>query len=336
MEERTVKSIKRYLQDDGVRERIQQNMQRGHLEATVTIGRVANLFNIKESKLRDWENRRLLKPARSKDVTGQRQYTPTELDKLAIIKELIDEGDFSPADIPENIEEIWNEICPPNTPQPRPMGSDDNKPEHKYIDLRIQNSYHKDLFWRYYASHVLRLSLMLICEDISFTRAGLIVPLRQKDIPASAPPTEELPKVGESIVGWLGLSRSFYTFLTPAPEFRYASDFHILQLMSIGESEPKDNTLIVVPRMEAEARPLTLSNYVVETIRRLLEPLYNEVPDWNLYLGTGMRDLLDPLIDFNSGTNLPDVILTNIAERVVCLGGKTAEGQYRWRFCCIL
>jgi GGDEF domain-containing protein len=49
-----------------------------------------------------------------------------------------------------------------------------------------------------------------------------------------------------------------------------------------------------------------------------------------------MRDLLDPLIDFNSGTNLPDTILTGIAERVIHLGGRNGAGEYRWRFCCIL
>ncbi len=88
--------------------------------------------------------------------------------------------------------------------------------------------------------------------------------------------------------------------------------------------------------MEAATRPITLTEPVVETIRRLLSPLYDEVPDWHFYLGQGMRDLLDPLIDFNSGTNLPDVILTGVAERVIHLGGRTPEGQYRWRFCRIL
>ena len=106
MEERQLKNIKRYLQSEDVQERIQQYMQRGRSEATVSIGRVAQLFQLKENKLRDWETRGLLKPLRSKDISGQRQYSPSELDKLAIIKELVDEGGYAPSDIPANIEDV--------------------------------------------------------------------------------------------------------------------------------------------------------------------------------------------------------------------------------------
>src|SRR5438477_12928191 len=110
MEERHLKNIKRYLQSEDVQERLQQYMQRGRSEATVSIGRVAQFFQLKESKLRDWETRGLLKPLRSKGISGQRQYSPAELDKLAIIKELVDEGGYAPGDIPSDIVSIWYSI----------------------------------------------------------------------------------------------------------------------------------------------------------------------------------------------------------------------------------
>src|SRR5947199_10305786 len=110
MEERQLKNIKRYLQSEDVQERIQQYVQRGRSEATVSIGRVAQLFQLKESKLRDWETRGLLKPVRSKEISGQRQYSPAESDKLAIIKELDDEGGYAPGDNPTNIDTIWYTI----------------------------------------------------------------------------------------------------------------------------------------------------------------------------------------------------------------------------------
>src|SRR5438270_298072 len=41
--------------------------------------------------------------------TKRRQYAPAELDKLAVIRELMDKG-FSPGTIPPNIDELWKEI----------------------------------------------------------------------------------------------------------------------------------------------------------------------------------------------------------------------------------
>ncbi len=343
MDERHLEKVKKHLRDAEVQERIQQSIQRGRLEATVTIGRVAQLFHLKESKLRDWETHGLLTPLRSKDNTGQRQYSPGELDKLAIIKELIDEGGFSPGDIPNNLYDIWNSISDsngqkeaiqkPGEPQNNYLREVDRLP----IDQRVERGYYKELFWRYYASHALWLSLMLICEDIPNSIAGIILPLQIKDVPISLCDPENVYKIGDALVGWLGQSRSFYTFLSSAPAFEHPSDFRILPLHEIEENTPKggtpeDPTLIVIQRKTT----LTLSQPVVDVIRRLLEPLYNEVPDWHLYLGQGMRDLLDPVIDFNSGTILPDTILTGLAERVVHMGGQTDDRQYRWRFCCIL
>src|SRR5438270_5314916 len=342
MDERHLEKIKKHLRDAEVQERIQQSIQRGRLEATVTIGRVAQLFHLKESKLRDWETHGLLTPLRSKDNTGKRQYSPNELDKLAIIKELIDEGSFSPSDIPNNLYDIWNSISGSNGQKEaiqKPGESQDNHREvdRLPIDQRVEHGYYKELFWRYYASHALWLSLMLICEDIPNSIAGIILPLQTSDVPISLRDPENVYKIGDALVGWLGQSRSFYTLLSSAPSFEHPSDFRILPLHEIEENTPKegtpkDPTLIVIQRKTT----LTLSPSVVDVIRRLLEPLYNEVPNWHLYLGQGMRDLLDPVSDFNSGTILPDTILTGLAERVVHMGGQTDDGQYRWRFCCIL
>ena len=83
MYEHNPQIIRTYLQNEDVQKRIRQNIQRGHLEATVTIGRAARLFGFTENQLRDWEDRGLLKPFR---ITTQRQYPPAEVEKLAIIK----------------------------------------------------------------------------------------------------------------------------------------------------------------------------------------------------------------------------------------------------------
>jgi GGDEF domain-containing protein len=337
MNDRNIQNIKSYLQTEEVQKRISENMLRRRSEVTVTIGRVAELFGFTENQLRDWDRSGLLKPSRSIKPEspeqegrshGQRQYAPDELDKLAIIKELIEEGGYAPGSIPQDIDRIWGSIASELKVQTLRSSKD---AEHLHIDKRIDIAY-EELFWRYYGSHILRLSLVLICQDIPDTVAGLVLPLNQNDTLALVHHPSDLPKVGESLIGWLGLNQSFYTFLDPAPSFEYPTDFRVVPLQAQGEEKPKDKTIIIVQR---KARPLELSIAVVEIIRRLLAPLY-EVKDWRPYFGLGMRDLLYLAPDLISSTNLTDDSLNGFADMIVRLGGQTYDGQQRWRFCCIM
>ncbi len=329
MYKRSPQDIKNHLQNEDAKKRVLRNIQRGREEATVTIGRAARLFNFSENKLRDWENLGLLKPLRSKDVAGQRQYTPDELNKLAIIRELIEEGGFTPGSIPPNIDEIWASIT--SEQYEKTSKSIDKGTEHLHLDQRIDSAY-EELFWRCYGSHVLRLSLVLICQDIPDSIAGLVLPLHKNDAYTPVRNPVELPKVGESLIGWLGLNQSFYTFLDSAPSFEYPTDFRVIPLQAVTEAAPEDNTLVIVQR---KARSLSLSALAVRTIRRLLAPLY-EIKDWSPYFGKGMRDLLYLAPDFNSNITITDATLNGLADMIVRLGGKTENGQDRWRFCCIL
>jgi len=175
MNDRNIHNIKSYLQTEEVQKRISENMLRRRSEVTVTIGRAAELFGFTENQLRDWEDRGLLTPQRS---TKQRQYTLADLDKLTIIRELID-AKYAPGDIPLDIDSIWYEIYSP-IEQVSPLITDVNRSNHLHIDQRIDRA-EKEQFWRYYASQALRLSLMLICEDVPDTSAGagLVLPLRE-------------------------------------------------------------------------------------------------------------------------------------------------------------
>jgi GGDEF domain-containing protein len=340
MEERNLDTIKEYLRRKDAQERIQQSIEHARAEATVTIGRMAQLFHMKESRIRDLEDRHLLSPWRTKDTTGQRQYSPSELEKLAIVKELLDQGRYSIGEIPENIADIWASVVQkmpaalPGTGQREFVREADIMP----IDRRVDYALYKELFWRYYASHVLYLALAMIYEETRFTpRAALVLPLHTPNAYMKVQETQDLLTIGESLVGWLGQSRSFYTFLSTNPAFQYPDTFSVMPLKIIEEGisredKPLDNTLLVIPRLDDESR-LTLSQPTVEVIRRLLEPLYTEVPDWNLYLGPGMRDIVDPFLDVIVNPTIQDTILKNLANTVVRLGG--AE-QRRWKFCCIL
>ncbi|HYU74680.1 MAG TPA: MerR family transcriptional regulator [Ktedonobacteraceae bacterium] len=341
MYERSLQSIREHLQKEDAQGRILQNIQRGRAEATVTISRAAELFEFTENKLRDWEKYGFLNPLRPVGSMGRRLYTLRELDKLAIIRELIDAG-YAPSDIPPDIDQLWQSLSFPeqvlrNSERERSTIIQYDSMDGFPINLRIERA-RQEAAWRYFASRALRLSLLLVSEDRPNTAAGLLLPL---DIGMTKPAlkrAEDISMLGETLVGWLDQAHSSYTFLTTTPSFEYSTDYrvHALQTMKSGvvqDALPQDPTLIVVPR---ETRQLTLGSDVVETIRTLLQPLYEESASVKQCFGHGMHDLLEPATDLGSSAMHEDGILNGLAEIVVRLGGLTTEGHERWRFCCIL
>ncbi len=338
MDERSLQSIKAHLQREDAQKRILQHIQKGRAEATVTISRAAELFEFTENKLRDWEKYGFLNPLRPVGPMGRRLYTLRDLDTLAIIRELIDAG-YSPGDIPADIDQLWFTAYFPGqgmgngeywSPTLRQSRLDDLP-----INERIERARACSTF-RYFASRALRLSLLLISEDMPGAQAGLLLPLEAEG-GAVLRRVEDITRLGETLVGWLDQTRSSYTLLTSAPSFEYTSDYrlHPLLTMKSGvaqEEVPKDATLIVVPR---ETRPLTLATDTVETIRLLLRPLYKDIQSVRQCFGPGMRDVPEPATDLSNGSKYEDDILNGLAELTVRLGGLNAEGKERWHFCCI-
>lgn len=344
MDVRSKPTIQAHLQREDVQKRILQYIQKGRNEATVTISQAAELFSITENKLRDWEEYGLLNPLRPGGPKGRRLYTPTELDKLAIIRELIDAG-FSASDIPPDISKQWHELHASHEIA-NPAGQPDFSIPglEQSINQRISQAI-SCLFWRYFGSQALRLSLMLICEDIPNALVGLVLPLVPKVDVSTIQHVEDIPSVGESLVGWLNQYHSSYTFLTPKPSFQYSSDFRLERLQTgqdtvpgtptVPEAPPeasKDKTLIIIPR---EAKALTLTRPLVETIQRLLQPLYWDIAQTRACFGPGMRDVSSPMLNFQNKAHSEDVILNGLANMVVQLGGQTATGESRWYLSCI-
>ena len=344
MDVRSKPTIQAHLRKEDVQERILQYTQKGRNEATVTISQAAELFSITENKLRDWEEYGLLNPLSPSGPKGRRLYTPAELDKLAIIRELIDAG-FSASDIPPDISKQWHELRMSREIANLPEHLDFSIPtlEHS-INQRISQA-RSSLFWRYFVSRALRLSLMLICEDIPDVLAGLVLPLVPEIDVSTILHVEDIPLVGESLVGWLSQCRSSYTFLTPKPSFQYSSDFRLERLQAgrgtvsgtqgAQGSLPQvseDRTLIIIQR---EAKALTLTSPLVETIQRLLQPLYHDVALTRACFGPGMGDVLSPATNLESKAHSEDVILNGLANMVIQLGGQTPTGTSRWHFCCI-
>ena len=325
--------INAFLQQQEVQKSIQKSMRDARSNATVTISTAAELFGFSESQLREWEKKGLVTTKRetlTQEGRGPRQYSPQELDKLAIIKVLIDEGGYSPRLIPPNVDKLWQQVV---QAQQKHIPAPD---KHLPIDKRVEHA-EKEVFWRYFTSQALRLSLLLICEDIPDTIAGLILPLHRNFSAAGTPTPRTLSERGEVLVGWLDANRSFHTFLDSATTFEEPSDFRIQSLVSPKEyllqEHEQDQTLIVVQR---KARPLNLTTPIVETIRRLLTPIYQNVAAWQPAFDFGMRDWFYQSTDFTTNVNASDDVLNDMMDIIIHLGGKTADNQNRWRFACLL
>jgi DNA-binding transcriptional MerR regulator/GAF domain-containing protein/GGDEF domain-containing protein len=329
-----------HLRREDAQERIMQKLQKGRAEATVTISRAAELFDLSENRLRDWEEHGFLSPQRPTGPKGRRLYTPGELDKLAIIRELIDAG-YGPSDIPANVDKLFYSLLNASdqhviTDLFDPTAVHGERSDSQVIDQRLSKA-RGELFLRFYVAHVLRMALMIICEDLPDTTAALILPLHARNAGLPVQTMDDLANVGEAIVGWLGRSHSSHTLITALPSFQYSTDYRVLPLAVMRDDHPeeeaRDNTLLLLDR---RANPLTLNAEVVELVRRMLAPLYEDAELLKVYLGSGMRDSIDPATDFASSANYYDVILNGLTDMIVRLGGKQGK-ENRWRFsCCLL
>jgi DNA-binding transcriptional MerR regulator len=349
MSNRSLPDITTHLTDKRVQERVRQNMQRIRREAMVTIGEAARLFGFSESQLRDWERLGLIKPVRLAEISDevrnvrkQRQYSFEELDKLAAIHELLNHSDLTPGQIAQQVDQLQDtlpalgEVLAPSTIDKNERLQDEVGNDQRYIVQRTLAVY-QQLFWRHYVSHVLFLAVRLLYEEVPDTSIGLILPAKRRHAGEPSPSTEQLATIGEALVGWLGQTRSFYTFLTPSPEFEYPSDFLIYPLMSEAATTEsglvEDPTLIVVQRGKESRLRLSNKNILV-LVQRLLAPIYEDKQVWEACFGKGMHSFAYPDMDFSSSVS--DALLTGFSRMVVRLGKRGQDGEDRWGFCCIL
>ena len=340
-------SIEDYLEQPTVQERIQQKIREAHSAATVTIGRAAKLFGFSENQLRDWEMKRgWLTPQRpekdsspEQDGKRHRQYAPAELDRLAVIRLLID-SDYTPAEIDQSINIIRNvaeALSQPSSslisaaPQRSSIATTAQEATSTFppIDQLIDRA-DSMLFWRFYVASVLRLSLMLLHEDVPNTIIGLILPVESL-IPNSLS-TANIKDLGPCLIGWLKPSLSFYLLYDPIPSFEQYTDFRMqrLQVTKNGvpqEGAQQDNIWLIVQR---RTPPLNISFPVIATIRRLLAPLYQRKEEWLPSFVEGQRSFSFPATDISTEYT-DDVILPKLADLIVSLGSNKG-----WRFACIL
>ncbi len=328
--------IKEFLRQPDTQEKIQRKMIEARSAATVTITRAADLFGFTDTQLRDWDRHGFVSPLRSdgakQDDKKHRQYSRVELDVLAAIRILRD-GSYSITEIKQNIEvirDIANQLGQDVFTLPgaaeratQPVEVTQEPAIVPPIDQLIDNA-DDELFWRFYATNALRLSLSLLAEYNPNTIIGLVMPLGS-NTPSSVT-TANIADLGECLIGWLRPGYSFNQLYTPCPSFEEPTDFRMHPLQAI-----QDNTWIVVQR---KPRQLNISSQVRTTIQRLLAPLYEFKQEWLPFFKAGQHSFSFPTADFvpEAAENPSKRIhLTSLANLAVSMGRDKG-----WRFACVL
>ncbi len=329
--------IKKFLQDEEVRDRVCQHMLDARTRATVTISVAAALSGFTESQLREWDKKGYLQTDRTIPATegkGHRQYTPQDLDKLMLMRELVNKG-YSLGDIFQNLDGLWKQFASEQQTQQLTSAVTNQQtrptleaePRHYPIDVRVERA-DEEYFGRYFVSEVLRLCLLLITEDMPSSIAGLILPLERREPSQRITSPNNIDQAGPSLVGWLAANQSIFTIYDPVPSFEYPSDFRI-EYMRGWDEKVCPSPLVVLQR---KARPLTLTEEQVASIQRVIELIYQQNSKWQTYFGHVRRDYVDHATNFWLNEDITDTLLDRLMDRIVELGGKV-NGHNRWAFC---
>ena len=333
MKDLSIDEIRKHLEQKEVQQRVWKRMLDAHSKATVTISRAANLFNFSENQLREWEKKGLLqtdRPSLTSESKGHRQYSPEDLDKLALIKELMDEG-YGPGEIPSDIDAIWRQVTGEQTPVTSVSRSRDygNIPESKRypIDTHVDTA-DEEYFWQFFVSQALRLSLLLLTEEMPGTIAGLFLPLQRKEPGQSIASPHNISQAGPSLIGWIGANQAFYASYEPVPMFEYPSDFRVEYLPDWNENICPAPIIVI----QRKSRNIAVTGIQVAAIQRILELVYKHVGDWLPCFSVGKRDWIEHATNFGLNPNVTDALLDRMLDVIVELGGEE-RGRSRWKFC---
>jgi DNA-binding transcriptional MerR regulator len=329
-------SIDEYLRQLDTREKIQRKMIEAGSAATVTVTRAADLFGFSGTQLRDWDKLGFVSPPRSEGATQEdkkhRQYSRAELDVLATIRILRDNG-YSINEIKQHIDvvrEIASQLGQEIFTLPGTVVGTTQSKERAEEDITIPpidqmlDKADDELFWRFFATNALRLSLSLLAEYNPNTMIGIVMPLHSITPPAVT--TANIAELGECLIGWLRPDYSFYLLYTPCPSFEVPTDFRMHPLQTV-----EDRIWTVVQRKPGQ---INVNSQVRSIIQRLLAPLYEYKREWLPFFKAGQSSFSFPIADFvpEAAENTTKRIhLTCLANLVVSMGREKG-----WSFACIL
>jgi DNA-binding transcriptional MerR regulator/GGDEF domain-containing protein len=308
------------------------------------IGQVVELVGISETQVRYWGKQGVLAPeprllSSKSGHPGQRRYDLKDLMALAVARELLDKS-FSLEEVATFLKAhpdfIERELT---SPRPEPAGRPTVR---KQVDRANEFS-----FWRFFLPRALYLALCLLYEAPLRDDTGICVPVEDDgSAPVGRPKiedSEELARLGKSLLGWHVRGQSFAVFLDESPHLVYPQRYALRPLDALSGAKSgmclKTGAYVAVHReMEPLLEQSKPEAWCVS--QRLLAFVQGQAQEWMPYAQDSTTPLVYYAPEFSNPT-LGDSLLRHLAECVAALGesgtGKRArEQQRRWEFCSIL
>jgi DNA-binding transcriptional MerR regulator/GGDEF domain-containing protein len=340
--------IGRSLKEPGVWSQVQRQLQGAMESLTTSIGQAARIVGMSEPQLRYWEGLGLLSPERattsesSSRHPGQRRYGMTDLTRMVIIKQLLDQG-HSLADISAFMQEGYSSI-----ESLLERAGEETQQDAAWTPERAERA-EEGLFWRFFIPRLLYYVICLLAGSVPTGNCTLYLPVgagtQKAKRPGRIERPEDLPELGKSLLGTYTAGRPFMTYLSHTNTLAKTLDRStVISLASLAPGEPDTGAHLVVEQNLAELfalpqadEPQALKRQAVKTALALLRQVQAEEPAWRPYAERGSDFMVFKAVDPAFPSPRGDRLLVNLAEMVVKLGGKRkSTAEDRWKFAVIL
>jgi len=341
-------AIGRSLREPSVWSQIQQRLRAAWEGLTTNIGQAAKIVEISEPQLRYWEELGLLTPERAilaesnRRHPGQRRYGMSDLTRMVIIKELLDQQ-YSLAEIAAFMEHGYAQLEPS-------LSQKGQEGERDPVWIAEHGGRTEDgLFWRFSIPRILYYSICLLSGGLPTGNCTLVLPIdeeaRQAARESSSEEPERLGGLGKTLLGNHTVGHPFTAFLAPASNSsRTPERTAVITLAELASEENDTGARLVVEQHLAdlftlpEARePRALKQQAAKTVLALLRRLQADAHLWLPSVDQGSDVLIYNAVDPAFPSPRGDRLLVGLTELVVRAGGKRSNtDEDRWKFAAIL
>lgn len=331
-----------YIKQPAIQSNLQALIKQTSSKITTSIGEMANIVGVTEPQMRYWEAKGYLSPIRNESSgkpSGERHYGLPQLVRLLIIKELLNKG-FELGSIGaffdtqksflKDMTDTFLFILETNQQQ-------------QTLADRISQA-KKALFWRTFVPRVTYLSMRLFFKKPISGDAGLFLPVQKKSGFSQGANVdkidrvEDLPGLGELLIGWHGRNDPFCLFHVHHINRAFLESLRLQTVTSLEWFSEDDNDwpnihLLVEPYLADSLRQKNDPAY--QTAERLLRFLQEHASDWRTYLQS-TTDYMAYSPPSLINASLDDHLLDEFAETLIQFGGKEqGKKDLHWKFATI-